>query len=200
MIGCTSLLNIILRARYPSGWSRHWAISESMSLTSLAFPPVVGACQQLSRHECQRSYCGCRADTPSPGLRVATLPSIVLPYSTGHWKPSVFDLGFPGLPDLQRLGSSAGPPTPRSPITPTSGAPDRAAARLIKPAAPELSTVALSSPLGSTPRSRGVARVMGSPPRAPAMRRIIRNSSKLRATVPASHSTGPRCHGKGLGP
>jgi len=94
------------------------------------------------------------------------LPSTALPYSTGHGKPSVFNLGFPGLPDLQRLGSSTGLPTPRTPTTPTAGAPNRAAACQAKQAGPDLSAVALSSPLGSTPRGRGVARVMGSPPQA----------------------------------
>ena len=113
------------------------------------------------------------------------LPSTALPYSTGHGKPSVFNLGFPGLPDLQRLGSSTGLPTPRTPTTPTAGAPNRAAARQAKQAGPDLSAVALSSPLGSTPRGRGVARVMGSPPQAcaSAKGRTNRHSWKLRATA-----------------
>jgi len=74
------------------------------------------------------------------------LPSTALPYSTGHGKPLVFNLGFPGLPDLQRLGSSTGLPTPRTPTTPTAGAPNRAAACQAKQAGPDPSAVALSSP------------------------------------------------------
>ena len=65
------------------------------------------------------------------------------------------------------------------------GAGPAAAARLAKQAGPDLSAVALSSPLGSTPRGRGVARVMGSPPQAcaSAKGRTNRHSWKLRATA-----------------